>query len=165
MYARYRILNSEGVLLKFLKGRLPIGVHNNDLAHSHERINHNTLTRDIHSTPKVDLSNKALKPVQMNQPKHPALDKHKVEKTTMPIPGVVAKTWVVSVQKFHNKSQAVSLVARLNGMSFRAFERHESDGYRVYLGSYEFRAQAAEAMKSLYERANLKGSLVFQDNS
>ncbi len=166
VYARYRILNGEGILLKFLKGRLPVGVHNNDLAHSHERINHQTLNRDVSSTPKVDLSNKPLKPIHQKEHPHPSIDKHQVNKTTMPVPAVVPQTWLVNVQKFSTAREANRLTTRLQGMSFRAFSYQDKDGsYRVYLGSYEFRAQAAEAMKSLYKRTKIKGSLVFQDNS
>lgn len=160
VYTRYRILNSTGALLPYLSGRLPIGVHNDDVHTSHEKIHHIGLERPITNTPKVEN-----RPLPMHVPpkdtlKHPNIKAHDIAKTTTTHVAKAPSRWYIYVKKAFSQKAAASYTNKLRRHKMKANYVKARDAFWVYLGPYTYRAQAGFMMKTLYKRMHIQGSLV-----
>jgi adhesin transport system outer membrane protein len=164
VFTRFRILNGEGALLRFLKGKLPTGVHNDDFATSHEKVNHNWLEKPLEAIPDVDLTDNKLTAKKLDLFKHPNLPKHKTSATTKAPAPLFVKTWFVYAKKFQSAQQAQSLTRRLKRMGMEAAYSRGKDGFTwVYLGPYSYRSQAGLAMNRLQKRAKITGSIAVRN--
>lgn len=162
VYARYRILNSTGALFKFLNARLPISVHNNDLATSHERMNHHWLNKPVGSVPDVDLSNSNLKAPDYSHLKNKASTRKTLMQTTEKPKPVLNANWIIFAQKLSSLKAANALKTKLQKLDMKnaTIVKSKEGFWWVLLGPYEYRAQAAMGMKQLHQRAGLHGSIV-----
>lgn len=162
VYARYRILNSVGDLLGYLQAKLPISVHNNDLATSHERINHNWLKKPINSVPDVDLTNRDLHAKNYQHLKNKASTRQTLAQTTKEVKPAISARWQVYVKKTNSASSAKSLKNELTKLDMRepTAVKNIDGSWWVYLGPYEYRAQAAMAAKKLHQRTGIHGELI-----
>lgn len=159
IYARYRILNSIGMLLPYMKMRLPENVVNNDVFSSAQT--HILLNRNMDGVPYPDSTDKPLilaHPVKSMEttPLTPAIvDKN----TSIPVP-VKAYDWFVHSGFFTTEKPAKLLASNLKSQGFDAFVRCIEQGFAVYVGPFEYRGQAANTMERLKEVAHVQGMLV-----
>lgn len=163
-YTRFRILNSSGSLLDFLSGRLPLGVHNDDLSTSHENIQHLGLNRPIQSVPKVDLSQRALRSKDISDNPHKPITKQHLLKTTTNQLRFKNNTWYVSFKTPSSKDATTQIYRRLKKLGMKAFIYRTN----IYIGPFEYRAQAGTVTKRLFNKAKIHSSVVYispQNNS
>lgn len=164
VFTRYRILNAEGALFPFLKGRLPVSVHNSDFATSHERINHSWLDQPLASVPDVAIPGRELHDESLNEFKHPSTPKHKYFETTEPTKPLYRKTWFVYVKKYRTPVNALEMVKRLRALEMKAnLSKAKGRDTWVYLGPFTYRSQAGLAMNRLQKRTNIKGSIAVRN--
>ena len=164
IFSRYRILNSMGVLVPYLKGRVPVTVFNDDLYASHENIQHAWLKVTPETIPKPDLSQTHPKKPLMTE-KHSTVDKHQVAGVSQSAQTqvIVPAEWYVQVGVFKNHDEATKLAGDLLGKGMKAFAtpyKGNSGMTAVYLGPYEYRGHALLAMKELKQNAHIEGQLV-----
>ncbi|MDP3268771.1 MAG: TolC family outer membrane protein [Legionella sp.] len=159
LLSRYRILNGMGKLLCYLKLSIPVNVVNNDVFTSAQT--HILLNKRMDKLPYPNVTDDQMvldHPVKNMEttPLTPAI----IHKNTTPPLQVIPKSWFVSTGNFKDKNKAVLLVKRLKGLGFAAFMRPCRDFHSVYVGPYEYRGHAGNAMERLKELAHVQGVLV-----
>jgi adhesin transport system outer membrane protein len=157
--SRYRILNGMGRLLYFLKLKLPVNVVNNDVFTSAQT--NILLNKQMDELPYPDDSDDQLvltRPVENMETAR--LTKAIINKnTTYPVQ-VNSKLWFVSAGAFKDRNKAVALVDHLNNLGFAAFMSPTAKLLSVFVGPYEYRGHAGNAMERLKELAHVQGVLV-----
>lgn len=159
LYARYRILNSIGMLLPYMKMRLPENVINNDVFTSAQT--HILLNKNMDGVPYPDNTDKPLilaHPVK-NMETTPLTQAMIHKNTGIPIP-VRPYDWFVHSGFFTSEKPAKILAANLKSQGFDAFIKKIKEGFAVYVGPFEYRGQAANTMERLKEVAHVQGMLV-----
>lgn len=168
MYARYRIIGSMGSLLSYLQLRLPVNVVNNDVFSSAQT--HILLNRSMDEIPYPDDKNQLT--VLSDDEKSvalvgelPATDQVKltppiVEKNTTPPIQVTPKKWFIEVGRFQNEILAKSLQFYLSVLGYNATIFPSPSVTKVWVGPYEYRGHAANAMERLKELARIEGRLL-----
>jgi len=159
LYARYRILNSTGMLLPYMKMRMPENVINNDVFNSAQT--HILLNRNMDGVPYPDDTDKQLilaHPVK-NMDTTPLTKRMILKNTHIPVP-VKEYDWFVHSGFFTTEKPARILVANLKAGGFDAFMKKIEQGFAVYVGPFEYRGQAANTMERLKEVAHVQGMLV-----
>lgn len=159
IYARYRILNSMGMILPYLKMRLPKNVVNNDVFTSAQ--NHILLNKNMDNIPYPDDTDKQMvliRPVKNLEtaPLTPGIVR---KNTGIPIP-VAPAHWYVQAGFLPTVNQANALSKRIHGLGFDSFVRPCKGGFSVLLGPYEYRGLAGNTMERLKEIAHVKCILV-----
>ncbi len=161
-FARYRLLNGMGVLLCYLKMKLPENVVNNDVFTSAET--HVLLHDDMDDIPYPDTTDRTLvlaHPVaNMNKVKlTPAI----VHKNATPPLQVAPKDWYVNAGTFSGKAShaaAVVRAKRLTKLGYKTCICKVNGCDAVLIGPYEYKGHAANTMEKLKEVANVPGILV-----
>ncbi|KTD35145.1 TolC family outer membrane protein [Legionella israelensis] len=159
IFSRYRILNGMGMLLCYLKMRLPLNVVNNDVFSSAQT--HVLLNKSMNEIPYPDNSDHSLVLA------HPVASMDKVKLTpaivnknaTLPLQ-IKPKVWYVSTGNFNDKASADLLVNRLKKQGFPTFTCFYKGCHLVLVGPYEYRGQAGNSMERLKEIAHVPGRLV-----
>ncbi|RAP36438.1 MULTISPECIES: TolC family outer membrane protein [Legionella] len=159
VYSRYRILNGMGLLLCYLKMRLPQNVINNDVFSSAQT--HILLDQSMDGVPYPDTSEKALalaQPVKNMEttPLTPAI----VNKNTARPTPATAPIWYVNAGKFTAQANAIALHNRLKSQGFNVFIKPTPTGHCVLVGPFEFKENAGNAMERLKEIAHVQCRLV-----
>jgi adhesin transport system outer membrane protein len=168
-FSRYRLINGMGGLLKYFNLRLPQNVVNNSVFSSAQT--HVLLNEQMDKIPYPDTTDQSLsieKPVREmdSAPLTPQI----INKNTALQPvAVTPKVWFVSTGVFKERRNADALASQLRGQGFLAMVVSNNNMYRVQVGGYEYRGNAANVMERMKEIAHVQGVLItdrpYQDSS
>ncbi|KTD14482.1 agglutination protein [Legionella gratiana] len=164
VFARYRIINGMGKLLRYLHMELPVNVKNNDVFTSAQE--HILLNGNMDKVPYPDVKDK---PIGLDHPV-PTFAEAKmtpavINKNATPPQQVTPQVWYISCGVFKGKTFAQDLADRLRGLGFKADIVYRTDHlYAVLVGPYEYKSQAGNIMARLKEIAKVQGVLITYKN-
>jgi adhesin transport system outer membrane protein len=160
LFARYRILASMGGLLKFLNGRIPVNVMNDDVSYSYEHIRQLSFA-DMQKVPQPSLS---IAPLDMNQFAEPRMPtKQEVIQQSMPAEFILPERWTILAKCYQNPNDKniTVLKNRLLALGMDAYILHLLRGETyVMVGHYVYKEHAANIMRFLKEETRLNGKTV-----
>ena len=161
VFARFRIINGMGQLLRYLNIKLPVNVSNNDVftsAQEHVLLN----KHDTDQVPYPDISDKS--PMLLAHPV-PTFDEVKltpaiINNNTSPPTQIPLKSWYISTGPCKTQAEALALANRLQDLGFTAFPCSRNGRFDVLVGPYEYKGHAGNGMARLKEIAHVPGVLV-----